>query len=120
FWIDATALGCSRHGLLVEHVGKGDPAWTGLIIRADHHMKLPRAILFDLDDTISSRLGRRVRPNYGPIQHGINTGAIASSTRAAPSSRSPLSRSPRLAIRCSPKRLVMHWQNPITLYTTRN
>src|SRR5262249_41890584 len=50
--INLPALGYSRHGLLVEHVRKGDPAWTGLVIRADHRMKLPRAILFDLDDTI--------------------------------------------------------------------
>jgi hypothetical protein len=32
-------------------------------------MKLPRAILFDLDDTISSRLGRRSHNGNAPSAH---------------------------------------------------
>jgi hypothetical protein len=75
-------------------------------------MKLPRAILFDLDDTIlvafgpaqsqwqrtiaafADQLGpieaaviatrsRRPRQNYGPIRRGTNTGVTAPAPRAA-------------------------------------
>lgn len=97
-------------------------------------MKLPRAILFDLDDTILVAFGpaqsqwRRTVAAFGqlgpiettvvaaaiqlastelwPIRRGTNIGVTALAMRAAGSSRPPLPRSGRPAFRCRPGPLV--------------
>jgi len=113
-------------------------------------MKLPRAILFDLDDTILIAFGpaqsqwqrtiSAFADRLGPIEATVIAtaiqaastelwadparhkyiGATASAARVVASSRPPLPRSGRPAMRCRQRRSVTHWQTPITPCTRRN
>jgi hypothetical protein len=112
-------------------------------------MKLPRAILFDLDDTILVAFGpaqsqwqrtiAAFADQLGPIEATVIAGAIeAASTElwADPARdkywrhRTGAARRRIVAtafaavawpaIRCCPRRSVTHWPTPITRCTTRN
>jgi hypothetical protein len=113
------------------------------------YMKLPRAILFDLDDTILVAFGpaqsqwqrtiAAFADQLGPIEATVIAAAIeAASTESwADPARHKYGRhrtgaarrrivatafaaSPLPAIRCRQTRSVMHWPTPITPCTTRN